>query len=281
MRYTIIITTYNWHTALDLILEALLPQIKNRDNVEIIIADDGSGLETREVVNKYSNLFPLFQHIWHEDNGFRRSIIINKAVVAATGDYILFLDGDCIPLSDYVEQHIKLAQNGYFVGGNRVLLSQSYTTNIFANNEHLNQLYSASIFGYLKLHLQRKTNKWFSIKLRLSACHKLRYLRKKDWKVPKGCNFAVFKKDFVAVNGYNEGFIGWGYEDSDLFLRLMHYGILFKDGRYAATVLHLWHKSVPRPDTKMNPNYQQLLNTLNDSNIIYADNGIVKSKNIS
>jgi len=101
VNYSIILATYNWPDALDLILANLTPQLLANPDTEIIIADDGSIDTTKEIINKYQNQFlDRIKHIWHEDDGFRKSVILNKAVLAAAGKYLIFLDGDCIPFPD-------------------------------------------------------------------------------------------------------------------------------------------------------------------------------------
>lgn len=103
---------------------------------------------------------------------------------------------------------------------------------------------------------------------------KWRYSRGSNWKYPKGCNFALSRKDFLKVNGFDESFSGWGHEDADLFIRLLHSGVKIKDGRFAIPVLHLWHKESPRD--KERGNYQRLMDRLESRDFIHAQVGIDK-----
>lgn len=273
MTYAIILSTYNWPEALGIILESLLPQLKIHTDVDIIIADDGSTTDTKTLIERFQNQLPdRISHIWHEDIGFRKSVVLNKAVAAAANaDYLLFLDGDCIPFPDYITQHKKLAETGYFVAGNRVLLSRQYTSELMSNHQLVNQIFSWNFALWVLAKAQKKVNKVFSF-LRLNVNAKWRYSRSSNWKYPKGCNVGIFRLDFVAVNGYDAVFSGWGHEDADLFIRLLHNNIKIKDGRFAIPVLHLWHKESSRINESAN--YARLMERLQDKSAIQAQNGI-------
>jgi glycosyltransferase involved in cell wall biosynthesis len=270
INVSIILATYNWPEALDVILANLLPQLDEHPTVEIVIADDGSAISTTEVIRKYIAINSRIHHIWHPDNGFQKSMILNKAVAAARGDYLLFIDGDCIPFPDYITEQLKLLESGYFVAGNRVLLSKSYTEELLANPHKINQIFKWNILQWLMAKLAKKVNKLLP-SLRLGN-GRWRYSRSNNWKYPKGCNFAVSRADFLAINGFDEAFTGWGHEDADLFVRFLHNGIKIKDGRFAVPVLHLWHKNSDRCNEK--ENMQLLLNRLADEDFIRAEVGV-------
>jgi glycosyltransferase involved in cell wall biosynthesis len=274
MKYSIILSTYNWPGALNLILDSLVPQLNINKDAQLIIADDGSTEDTRTLIQKFQKQLPdQISHIWHEDIGFRKSVILNKAVAAATGEYLFFLDGDCIPFPDYIAQHKQLVEAGYFVAGNRVLLSKEYTKELIDTRALVNQVFSWSLISWLRAKAHKKINKVFSF-LRLNTKAKWRYSRSQNWKYPKGCNIGMFKTDFIAVNGYDEVFSGWGHEDADLFIRLLHNGIKIKDGRFAIPVLHLWHKESSRVNESAN--YARLMNRLQDKCCILAQDGLNK-----
>jgi glycosyltransferase involved in cell wall biosynthesis len=276
IKLSIIIATYNWPEALELILANLVPQLINYSNTELIIADDGSTKATADVVQKYQNILPRIRHIWHEDAGFRKACILNKAVLAASGEYLAFLDGDCIPFPDYIEQTIKLAENGYFIAGNRVLLARALTYEVLTNSKIITNMFGWRFWGWLNAKLKKDVNKllpWLRLKSGV-----WRYSRSTNWKYPKGCNFALWRKDFIAVNGFDESFSGWGHEDADLFIRLLHSGLKIKDGRFATPVLHLWHKEQSRALEKAN--WQIVLKRLNDPKFTLAKVGLNKHANI-
>ncbi len=278
MKYTVVLSTYNWRAALNLILNSLLPQLKTHTDTELIIADDGSAFDTKELIQSYQQQLPgRIMHIWHEDAGFRKSVILNKAVSAASGDYLLFLDGDCIPFPDYITQHKQLAQVGYFVAGNRVLLSKEYTAKLINNPVLVNQIFSWGLISWFRAKMHKKVNKIFSF-LRLDPASGWRYSRAQNWKYPKGCNIGMFKADFAAVNGYDEVFSGWGHEDADLFIRLLHNNIKIKDGRFAIPVLHLWHKESSRVNESAN--YARLMDRLQDKSCIQAQDGLNKYEQV-
>ena len=250
IKASIILATYNWPTSLDIILEHLSMQLVNHPEVELVIADDGSSSSTLEIINKYSSQILQLKHVWHEDIGFRKSIILNKSVGMSTGEYLIFLDGDCIPFPDYIEQHLKLLEPNYLVAGNRVLLSKNFTDEILLNKDKINRIFKWSYFDWIYAKICKKVNKVIP-KLRLGQ-GAWRYFRKSNWRYPKGCNFAISKKDLMLVNGFDENFSGWGHEDADLFVRLLHRGIKIKDGRFAIPVLHLWHETADKTNEYKN-----------------------------
>jgi glycosyltransferase involved in cell wall biosynthesis len=249
---SIIVTTYNWPQALKLVLVALASQVKS--NMEIIIADDGSGLETKVVIDAFKNKIscPLV-HVWHPDEGFQAAKIRNKAIAKAGGDYIIFIDGDCIIPKDFIQNHLKLKQSHYFVAGNRVLLTQEFTDDILNKNQDV-KLQDWRFIDWLRA--KNKIN-------RIMPCVKLKLLNrminfftKQKWQGAKTCNLAVWKKDLEQVNGFDENFTGWGFEDSDLIIRLMRNGVHRKEARFYAPVIHLWHKEQSRD--KISDNYRKL-----------------------
>ena len=270
MQISIILATYNWPQALNIILNQLAVQLVQYPNVELIIADDGSTTKTAEVIAKYQQIISRCKHIWHPDNGFQKSIILNKAVAAANGEYLIFLDGDCIPFPDYLSQHIKLIEAGYFVAGNRVLLSKPFTEQVLNNKNLVTDIFTWGNIKWMLAKFSKKVNK-ISAAIRLKG-GKWRYSRRHNWKYPKGCNFAMFKEDFLAVNGFDEEFCGWGHEDADLFVRLLHNGIKIKDGRFAIPVLHLWHKHEDRNNEAENS--KRLLQRVNDPEFKQAVLGV-------
>lgn len=264
MKISIIVTTYNRPAALNLVLAGLAKQAINPNTEwEVLIADDGSKKETSDLIAAWQNNFPChLVHVWHEDIGFRAGAIRNRAAAQSTGDYLVFLDGDCVPMPDFVNQHASLAESGWYIAGNRVLLSESFTHTLLSMNDAI-QIMDWSVWQWMAAKLQTKTNRalpW--LRLKLSTMRKKRHSR---WEVVKSCNLAVWKSDFVAINGFDEDFSGWGHEDSDFAVRLLRLGISIKDGRYAVPVLHLWHQENDR--SKQAENWQKLEATLNSHHI--------------
>lgn len=274
MKISIIISTYNWHLALKIILDSLVNQVlkQKEHKIEIVIADDGSDEKTKELINKMQIDYEFIKHVWHEDQGFRKSMIINKAVLVSDGDYLLFLDGDCIPFPDYLSEHIFLSEKGYMVAGHRILLSEKMTKQILVNPTIINNIVKWRLFNWIYARIRNHVNKiWPSLRL---GNGKWRYYAKYNWKYPKGCNFAIWRNDYFAINGFDESFEGWGHEDSDLFIRLLHNNIKFKSGRFSIPVIHLWHKIAKRDHA--NSNWSLLIERLKNINFIKAIKGINK-----
>ncbi len=263
---SVIVTTYNWPAALKLCLESLF--VQNDSNFEIIIADDGSNAANLALNKAHCANSPIdVQYAYHEDSGFRAGTIRNKAVALSKGKYLLFIDGDCILPLDFIAKHRRLAAAGFFVPGNRVLLSQTFTHEVIEQQQFL---HNKPWHYFLMLRLQKKINRVSSfLQLPLGG---LRTLQPKKWQNAMTCNLGVWKHDFIAVNGFDEQFEGWGYEDSDLIIRLIHAGIKRKEGRFAATVLHLWHPQNDR--SQHDQNYLRLQERLAQPDFVLAKKGI-------
>jgi len=263
---SIIVTTYNWPAALELCLDSLFAQ--HDQAFEIIIADDGSTSANQERVQAYCAKSPVPVHyVHHDDQGFRAGTIRNKAVASSQGEYLLFIDGDCVLRPDFIARHRQLAESGYFVPGNRVLLSEPFTREVIEKHISLHQ---KPLSAFFSLWIQKKIN-------RISAfiLLPLGFLRKSQpdkWQKAMTCNLGLWKNDFLRTNGFDELFEGWGFEDSDLVIRLIHAGIKRKEGRFAVSVLHLWHRHNDK--SKQDINYQRLLDRLEQQDFIVATKGV-------
>ncbi len=246
MLISLIITTYNRPDALEAVLRSLDDQTDK--NFEVIVGDDGSGPETKKMLE---DLIPHLSfpvcHAYQEDKGFRLSRVRNLAAKKAKGEYLIFLDGDCITRPSFIAVHRQLAQSGVVVAGNRVLLSKQFTDEIL--QKHI-EVWRFKLLSLIKLKFSQKINRLLPL-LVLPYFKKLR-LWHNGWKQLRGCNFALFTKDFFTVNGCDSSFEGWGYEDSDLAVRLLRSGCKIKSGRYATAVFHLWHKENDRSQQKEN-----------------------------
>ena len=243
---SVVITTYNRPDALTAVVEACF--LQDDKNFEIIIADDGSGANTRDCIDRLRARSPVpLKHVWQPDDGFRAAMARNRGTLAATGDYIIFLDGDCIPQRDFIARHRALAQPGFLVSGSRILLSQRFTEQVLA--EHID-VPALGLFDKLRYRLRGDMNKVLQLMLRWPDLGRVR--RKFSWRRIKSCNLAVWRADLEKVNGFDESFVGWGHEDSDLVVRLFHAGVLRKDGAMATEVLHLWHREARRDEESSN-----------------------------
>ena len=270
MRIAVIVTTYNRPDALLAVLNGYLAQTDL--NFELIVADDGSCKKTQQVIDDFKLITPLkITHVWHEDKGFRAAAIRNRAILVTNADYIILTDGDCIPLPHFVASHRLLAEHGYFVSGNRILASQELTQQLL---QATNQPYPISAWHLKKWIVERlkgRINRLLPLITLPKMMGKLRYLDAFRWQGAKTCNLGVWRTDLLTVNGLDEAYSGWGMEDSDLVIRLLHANILNKSGRCATPVLHLWHKENDR--SGLQKNIEQL-NELIASNRIKAQIGL-------
>jgi len=231
---TLSISTYNWPRALAMCLQSVLQQTLLPD--EIVIADDGSGEETRQLILHYVKLSPVpILHVWHEDNGFRLAEIRNKAFLAATSDYIIQIDGDHLLARNFIEDHLRFRRPNTFISGTRCLLHQDFTNEILEND----------LLPALPLPGGRMDKKHNSIRNNLLA--RLLFVLpsgRKSALYVIGGNMAFWKKDLIDVNGYNEAYKGWGKEDNDLAVRLRNAGVKLRFIKFAAIVYHLEHAGV-------------------------------------
>lgn len=240
MKVAVIITTYNRPDALAAVLAGYAAQ-SHRD-FEVLVADDGSTPDTQAVVDRFAASSPApIRHVWHEDRGFRAAAIRNKALCATTADYIVFTDGDCIPPTRFVERHAMLAEAGWFLAGNRVLLSESFTRRALADGM---ALHAWGALSWARAWLTRDANRLMPL---VSLGDRAWRKRQPDrWEGVKTCNLSAWRRDLVAVNGLDESYTGWGMEDSDLVVRLRRAGVRHKSARFAAPVFHLWHRENDR-----------------------------------
>jgi glycosyltransferase involved in cell wall biosynthesis len=244
---SVVITTYNRPDALESVVRACFMQ--NDKNFEIIIADDGSAANTRNCVERLAEGAPVpVRHVWQPDEGFRAAMARNRGTLAARGEYIIFLDGDCIPQRDFIARHRALSAPGCLVSGSRILMSERLTRRVLEENIDVGAAGPATrllwrLRGDLNKTLQPLGLRWPDLG-RLSAKFK--------WRRIKSCNLGVWRSDLERVNGFDESFVGWGYEDSDLVLRLFHTGVRRKDGAFATEVFHLWHREARRDQEASN-----------------------------
>jgi glycosyltransferase involved in cell wall biosynthesis len=240
VKIAIIPAIYNRPDALAALLEGYLAQ--DQGDFEIILADDGSAEATLDIVREYQRKAPFrIDHVWQQNQGYRAATIRNKALVKTDADYIVYTDGDCVPTPWFVSGHRRLAQRGRFLAGNRVLLSEHFTRRVLAEHTPIHQW---GLRQWLAAWRHKDINRIQPlIRLPDSA---LRRLQPERWKGCKTCNLGVWREDLVRVNGMDETYAGWGMEDSDLVIRLLRAGVKHKSARFAAPVLHLWHRENDR-----------------------------------
>jgi glycosyltransferase involved in cell wall biosynthesis len=236
----VVVTTFNREDALDAVLRSLAGQ-QDR-GFEVIVADDGSGPETAALVRQWTpRLGVRLIHVWHEHRSFRAGEIRNRAVRESQGDYVVFLDGDCLTRPDFIATHRRLAEPGWFVTGNRALLTKSLTDAVLHGPLEPERW---GIADWLGQRFNGGLNRLAPV-LRLPL-GPLRKTRPLAWEGARSCNLAVWRADLDRVDGFDAAFSGWGKEDSDLLVRLLHAGVRRKDGAFATGVLHLWHPDADR-----------------------------------
>ncbi len=253
---SLIVTTYNWERALSLYLQSVLRQHRMPD--ELIVADDGSKEPTRRLIETFARTAPLpVRHVWHEDDGFRLTVIRNKAIAAASGDYIIQTDGDLLLHPDFTADHLALAEPGYFVSGSRVLLGKGLSERLLAAE-------SAPRIPLWSREIRNAAN---SIRLPWPS----RLLRNYHTDRVRGCNMAFWRRDLEAVNGYNEEMTGWGSEDAELAARLRNSGIKQHTLKFGGIVYHLHHKEASRLKFTIN---QQIQRAAEEERLIWCDKGL-------
>ena len=248
MNISFVVLTYNRTDALLAVLRSLARQCGVQH--EVLIADDGSRTEeVNELILQCPSFRCPVRHIWHPDKGFTAAQARNLAASQAHGDYLVFLDGDCVPNSIHVEQHARLAEPGYFVNGSRVLLSENLTQRVLRDQIDLPR--SSALF-WVRAWLRGDSNKL--LHLLVWPWRLFRVKQGFTWRGIRSCNFGVWRQDFVRVNVFDETFEGWGHEDADLVLRLSHLGIKRKNGFMGTEVFHLWHRENKRDRESSNKN---------------------------
>lgn len=246
---SIVVTTYEWPQALQRVLECLGRQRDER--FEIIVADDGSGPDTAAVVRGFKqNARVRVEHVWQPHREFRAAESRNRAVAASRGDYLLFLDGDCLARPDFLQAHRALAEPGWFVAGNRALLSQRFATRLLPSAQAVAEWSARPLGGWIGARLRGDINRLAPMMKAPAGWQ--RKNKPREWRGAKTCNLAVWSEDFLRVDGFDESYVGWGHEDADLAVRLIRSGVLRKEGRFAASVLHLWHAPAPRQGLSAN-----------------------------
>jgi len=271
MKTAVIVTTYNRPDALAIVLEGYCGQ--SDQDFGLVVADDGSKEDTAEVVQQFARRAPFrVTHIWQEDRGFRAAAIRNRAVASTGADYVIFTDGDCVPACHFVRTHKQLAEPGYFLGSNRVLLTAELADRVV--HERL-RIHEWSGIDWASSWLRRDVNRVLPL-LKLPD-GPFRKWAPGRWEGIKTCNLSAWRTDLIRVNGLDESYEGWGLEDSDLVIRLLHAGVKHKSARFAATVFHLWH---PEQDRMRLPTHQKRLDELLRSTTVRAAIGLEQGRGV-
>jgi len=240
VKFSVIVCTYNSPRELDLAFCGLARQSVSPD--EILVADDGSSQETSDLIVSWTReLGTVLRHVWQSDRGYRKARIVNEAVRRARGDHLIFLDGDSIPHSHWVADHMHAADGKRVLCGRRVKLGPKLSKDLNRRQVLEGELESP-IGPVLKSAFAGDTNR-FLLGLRLPS-----WLARCFHPRPRklmGVNFSLPKEALHAVNGYDEDWAVYGHEDRDLELRLLRSGVPFYPLLNRAVVYHLYHPQRP------------------------------------
>lgn len=228
MKISLIIATYNKPYYLYQCLKSIAGLKEFPD--EIIVADDGSGKETAELIDLFRVQLPVpLFHVWQEDNGYRLARSRNNGLLKSTGDYLIFIDDDLILHPKFITDHRYKAQKNCFYCGTRVRLGPVKTASIIKNHRN--------VIGFWESDLQSRLNA-----IRIPFLHKIIKGPSYTYKRLRGCHMAFWKDDMIKINGFDERYTSWGREDSDIAMRMMHFGIRRINLKWAALCYHLHHQ---------------------------------------
>ena len=262
MLISVILPTYNAVKPLSVSLRSFAKQTDL--GFEVVVADDGSTTETGEVISVLAEDSPFeITHVRQDDDGFRLARARNLAIARSRGDYLIFIDGDCFVLPDFVARHRSLAEQAWFVSGKRSWLRKGLTDRCLSH-----ELHASRTEWFMRALLNQATRPFQFIPL---PNGRWRYRRSHDWRGVQTCNLAVWRRDLVTVNGFDNRYRGHGLEDSDFVVRLIRNGTLRKMGDHSSPVLHLWHG--PPAHAEASPNHR-LFNDLLKSERMRTEEGL-------
>ena len=274
LAISVIVSTYNSEAWLEKVLQGYA--VQSYRDFEVIVADDGSRPTTQALVERHAQDHPVpLRHIWHEDQGYRRQEILNKAIPLAAHDYVLFTDGDCIPRKDFVATHALHAQKGRFLSGGYCKLGMALSENISAADIASGQCFD---LGWLQQHESMK----LSNRLKLGAGPVRARLLDAITTAKatfNNCNSSAWKEDLLAINGYDER-MKYGGPDRELGERLENYGVRGKQIRHRAVCLHLDHARGYKTKESMQANLTIRAET-RSSKTVWTPHGIEKATEAS
>ena len=272
MKVSIIVAVYKDIEALDLIVQALKTQTYK--NFEVIIVEDNNSEEIQQYINSIQGLD--IKHTSQEDKGIRKMRSLNNGIIKSSGEYLVFIDGDCIPYSTFVDAYVKLAEAGYISSGRRVNLGSKYTKKLRDKEITSYKLEKSFLFNFITMvkdsgerHIEEgfyfNPKGWFYntfLKNRNSTVDIL------------GCNYACFREDMFKINGYDEGYgetaVG---DDTDIQWRFKEIGLKIKSARNLANIFHLYHDRGFRAEISWKNEYNLMLENKQNKKY-FCDNGL-------
>jgi len=241
---SLLLATYDMPRHLELVLAGLARQDMSPGSFEILICDDGSGAETRAIIDSFKARSPFpVTHLWQDHQGFRKCRILNEALRIARGHTLIFLDGDCIPHPRFISDHVSQQQEGYYLAGRRVELGPWFSATLSTNDIQKGLLDGPSL--RLLQSCLKEDSLYFQRSIRVPTTPAWKWLRgpMKLNDVPdlKGCNFSLPRSAMEAINGFDEAYEGYGREDTDVEIRLRNLGLRIKSMKGLALQFHVWH----------------------------------------
>ena len=268
IKTCVIISTYNNPRWLKLTLTGYEGQTVMPD--EVIVADDGSGEETRLLVDSFSGRLPI-KHVWHTDRGFQKSEILNKAISAAESDYLIFTDQDCIPRADFVETHKRMARKGAYLSGGYFKLTMPVSTMLTGQDVADGAPFSPM---WLLRHGQPLTYKMLKLTHSRIISSAINALTPRP-KTFNGCNSSCWREDAIKVNGFDED-MHYGGQDYEFGLRLKNSGVKPVQIAYSTVALHLDHARPYKNAEGVAANKKRIEITKKEGKT-WTYNGIIKS----
>ncbi len=243
-------------------MESIFNQVHLPD--EIIIADDGSGPATKELIELMQRNSPRpMVHIWHEDHGYRLASIRNRSFAAARSEYLIQIDGDLLLEKHFIADHLSIAKAGTFVAGARAMMNEALTKNVLEGNLKIEEL------AEHRAEIDKRHNA-----MRSDLLKKISYFWQQNnfnYKYVFGCNMAFWKEDLLKVNGYDESFKGWGKEDNELAVRLLNAGVKIRFLKFGGVAYHMHHKVADL--SSMDSNEERLMESIRKKSN-YATDGL-------
>jgi glycosyltransferase involved in cell wall biosynthesis len=244
-KLSLVVAVYNAVRPLQLIFAALRRQ--SYREFEVIVADDGSGDDIRSLVDRERRKSPFpVQHLWQEDRGFRKNAMLNKAIAASLTDYLVFIDGDCLPHREFLQDHALNRKPGALLSGRRVNWSREISDAVSVADVDSGAYERFTLKLIADGFLARSANLEDGIRIPNRLVRKVLYRNR-----PRilGCNFSVPKELLEKVNGFNEEYQAPGLgEDSDVAFRLQLIGVKLVTLRYLAVLYHLFHSRTIVPE---------------------------------
>ena len=254
---SLVTPTYNWPEALELLLLSILNQTILPN--EVIIADDGSQENTKDLIEDFQTKFPIpLIHIWHEDLQNRKPRIMNKAIAASKYDYIIEIDGDIIMNKHFIQDHLTFAKKNQYLFGSRVNIQERLLAKLFSK-----KIINFTVFSEGIKKRGRTIRIPFLMRFAKSVDKRSRKLR--------GCNMSFWKEDFIKINGFNEDLVGWGIDDSEMIQRIHNIGIKGKRLKFSGIAYHIYHKEQSKNHLEIN---NEIERQTTEKKLIFIEKGI-------